>query len=124
GSGDHIDVLSVAGNVGFLDLRDHEGFTFAIGFDNARAALIRSLQWLQVDEDAERLFDTVEVAVSMTGAAGPWQVVGEWSLGGPATNVDIELAKPVWARYVRLSAPKRDGERYYYPPHKVAVNEA
>src|SRR5690606_34895132 len=99
-------------------------FTFAIGFDNARAALIRSLQWLQVDEEAERLFDTVEVAVSMTGAAGPWQVVGEWSLGGPATNVEIELAEPVWARYVRLSAPKRDGGRYYYPPHKVAVNEA
>src|SRR5690606_5685123 len=61
GSGDHIDVLSVTDNVGVLDLRDHEDFTFAIGFDNARAALIRSLQWLQVDEEAERLFETVEV---------------------------------------------------------------
>ena len=117
-------ILTTAGNSRGVDLREAESFSMVVGFDNARAALIRSFSWLQADAEAEQLFDSVEVATSLAGAAGPWEVVGEWPLGGATTTAELDLEAPLWARYVRFTLPKREGGRFYVAAKQVSVNEA
>ncbi|HZJ10153.1 MAG TPA: discoidin domain-containing protein, partial [Trueperaceae bacterium] len=112
---------------GRVDLRGREALDVVIGFNHGRAALVNRVTWLQPAESkATELFDLVEVAVSMSGPAGPWRVLGEWPLApSPDSQSEIAFEEPVWARYVRLSAPKTaTGDRFYYPPQKVAIHEA
>jgi Mg-chelatase subunit ChlD len=124
GSDDRTDVLLADAAVSPLDLGGHDGFAFVVGFLGGRAARLSELAWVQPAEDPDQLFDAVEVAVSLAGPAGPWRVVGTWPLAGAGERTAMALDEPVWARYVRLSSPKREGGRRYFPPTKLEAREA
>jgi hypothetical protein len=99
-------ILAGAGSGRSLDMQNHEALELVIGFHHARAAQISELTWQQPDAEAEHLYGSVEVAVSMTGAAGPWTELGRWPLSrDPGDISTIAFEEPSWARYVRLRSP-------------------
>lgn len=49
-------------------------------------------------------FTEVEVAVSVDGSAGPWQVVGAWALNRSGSDPPrLEFPEATWARFVRVT---------------------
>jgi len=115
-----------------LDLRDLADFSFVVGFNDDRAAQVTRLVWTERQEslaDASMAFPVVNVEVSLAGGSGPWEPLAEWHLVRDGAGVaTLTLDSPVWARYLRFTAPKApgaDGEpgRYYYAPDAVAVYE-
>lgn len=109
------------------DVRQFEELTFVIGFHHARAALVDHLVWRESETALAApsgLVETVMVEASLTGAAGPWEPVAEWQLARGATGVaTLELEEPVWARYLRFTAPKGEAT-HLYEPQQVSVYEA
>lgn len=117
-------MLAQGGSVRRVDLRDHDALTFVLGFQNGRAARVAALEWTD-SEDAPERFETIAVAASTEGPAGPWTPVGEWDLTpGPGQVMRVELEEPVWARFLRFTAPRPEGLRYLYEPDDVSVIEA
>src|SRR5690606_36759384 len=109
-AGDFEDLLTGAGAIGRVDLAFEDAFSFAVGFQGTRAAMIRSISLTQPEAAAEQLFDTVEIAVILTGAVGPWRPLTEAELRAAGTTTSIDLAVPSWARYVQFTFPKRDDQ--------------
>ncbi|MDD5759452.1 MAG: VWA domain-containing protein, partial [Desulfobulbaceae bacterium] len=84
---------------------------WVVGFHNDRAARIASLQWRESAnaEQGYRRIERVTVSASMKGPAGPWLPVGDWKLPGiPGGEAELVLPAPVWARFLRFSAPAYD----------------
>ena len=110
-----------------VDVRPVEALTFVIGFRDARAALIEELRWLESEggmTTPDRTVGTVIVEASLAGAAGPWEPVAEWPLQRDAAGTArLQLEEPVWARYLRFTAPKGAAE-FLYPPQQLSVFEA
>lgn len=124
GTGDFHDILEGEGAISRLDLRGFDAYAFAFGFDNGRAAKVSAISLTQPEADAELLFGDVEIAVSLSGAAGPWQPLVEAELGAAGEATHIELDSPVWARYLRFTFPKAEDGRHYYSPRELGVLEA
>ena len=123
-TGDLQDLLAGDGAIGRLDLRGSEGYGFALGFRDGRAALVSEVSLTQPDAEAEQLFERVEVAVSTAGAAGPWRPLTSAELGAAGRTTTVRLDAPVWARYLRFTFPKTEGGRYFQSPRHLAVLEA
>jgi hypothetical protein len=89
--------------------------SWAIGFQDDRAAQLTRLEWVDAPgADPARRFGTVDVAVSTESALGPWQELGTWDL---AQAVDGSVAPFVlpdgtWARFVRFSGAGPDETDY------------
>lgn len=125
-------LLTADGRASTLDLRDTGAFSFVIGFNDGRAAQITRLEW-QETADAlakpEAIFPSVTVEVSLSGGAGPWAPLADWTFKRDATGLaKLELDAPAWARYLRLTGKAVTGAdgapgRYYYPPDAVRVFE-
>lgn len=84
---------------------------WVVGFHNDRAARIASLQWRESAnaEQGYRRVELVAVSASMKGPTGPWLPVGDWKLpGSPGDEAELVLPAPVWARFLRFSAPAYD----------------
>ncbi len=82
-------------------------FDLVIGFQEGRAAQIDGLTWTDPEGSKEdQRLDAVRVETSLDGPLGPWTPLGEWQLTRAANGSvsPFDLAQPVWARYVRLSA--------------------
>lgn len=124
GTGDLRNLLAGDGAIGRLDLLRHDAYTFALGFQSGRAALVSEVRLTQPEVDAERLFERVEVAVSTAGAAGPWRPLTAAELGAAGRTTEVELDEPVWARYLRFTFPKTEGGRHYQSPRELTVIEA
>jgi hypothetical protein len=55
--------------------------TWVVGFRDDRAAQLTRLEWVDPIPSTEgKRFESVEVAISMDGPAGPWQDAGAWTL--------------------------------------------
>ncbi len=115
-----------------IDLRDTGTFSFVIGFNDGRAAQVTRLEWQ--DEAAalaepQAMFPAVSVEVSLTGGAGPWAPLADWTLERDGTGLaKLAFDAPVWVRYLRVTGQAVEGAdgtrgRYYYPPDVVRVLE-
>lgn len=109
-----------------VDVRQAEALTFVIGFRDARAALIDEVVWRESEggmATPDRTVGTVIVEASLAGAAGPWEQIAEWPLDRDATGIArLQFEEPVWARYLRFTAPKGVAE-FLYPPQQLSVFE-
>ncbi len=112
---------------GTADLRDPGALRFVVGFQDGRAAQIERLAWRDSPRsvgDRYPVASSVTVEVSLAGPAGPWEPLAEWDLQRAAGSVaELSLGAPVWARYLRFTAPMVGAERYLWPPEEVAVIE-
>ena len=101
--------------------------SLVLGFHNNRAAQISELSWSESERtyfEPIRMLE-VEVGISTASPLGPWRSLGVWKLRGePGAAAPFRLEKPVWARYLRLSATgvARRGSILALP-EKVAVRE-
>lgn len=80
--------------------------SWAIGFQDDRAAQVTRLEWVDAPgADPARRFGSVDVAVSTQGALGPWQELGTWDLAQAADGSVAPFVLPdgTWARFVRFS---------------------
>lgn len=61
----------------------------------------------------------------MTGAAGPWQPLSEWTFERDSEGTArLQLEQPTWARYLRFSGqPADDDQRHLHMPRRVSVFE-
>lgn len=116
------DVLTPGGSLRRIDLEGHDAFAFVVGFQHGRAAQVGAIEWTDSPEARER-FDRIFVESSLDGPAGPWTPVGEWELSSGLT-MRADLDEPVWARYLRFTAPKPEGVRNVSAPADIAVVEA
>lgn len=120
-------ILDPEARKGQIDVRQVDALTYVIGFHHARAALVDEIVWRESEAGmaatSERI-ETVMVEVSLTGGAGPWEPVAEWQLERDAAGVaKLELEEPLWARYLRFTAPKGEAT-YLYEPQELSVYEA
>lgn len=116
------DVLTPGGSVRRIDLEGYDAFAFVVGFQHGRAAQVGAIEWTDSPEARER-FDRILVESSLDGPAGPWTPVGEWDLSSGLT-MRADLGGPVWARYLRFTAPKPEDVRNVSAPADIAVFEA
>ncbi|MFO7544881.1 MAG: VWA domain-containing protein [Trueperaceae bacterium] len=120
-------VLTPEPDVYQIDTRDSGGLTFVVGFQHDRAAQITTLEWIESEDAAESpesMFASVQVDVSTTGPAGPWEPLADWTLERDANGrAVLTLGEPVWARYLKVHAGPSDEERYSFPPEQFRVLE-
>ncbi len=102
---------------------------FVIGFHHGRAAKIVRLEWRETERpvpafEPERLSE-VEIEVSTESPLGPWRPLGRWTLPGePGDAKPFVLPSPVWARYVRFSAPSpAPSELALVLPERIGIIE-
>ena len=99
-----------------------ETFDWVIGFNDNRAALITSIDWIETPPiDSTEAIDAMSVSVSTDSPAGPWQPLGNWSRSDGDTSIGIET--PVWARFVRFSVPTAAEPRALSVPDTIRVYE-
>lgn len=120
-------VLTPEPDVHEVDVRDSGGLTFVVGFQNGRAAQVASLEWIESEDAAESpeaMFASALVEVSLTGPAGPWEPLVDWTLERDASGrAVVTFDEPVWARYLKVHAPTVGEERYFVPPEQFRVLE-
>ncbi|MFA5552528.1 MAG: VWA domain-containing protein, partial [Trueperaceae bacterium] len=121
------DILSSDPRTSQVDVRASGGLTFVIGFQHARAALVSELWWQESERGLTALDEragNVLVEASLGGAAGPWEPIAEWELERDASGAArLEFGEPVWARYLRFTAPKGAADSML-PPQQLSVFEA
>ena len=110
GPGEGRPHVSVDGETGPLEM--------VLGFHENRAAMIESLQWqdYELRTNNHVYVPAVAVYVSTESPLGPWEHLTDWQLdrsdspaeGAPA-ELSLDLAEPVWARFVRLVEITEDG---------------
>ena len=112
-------ILDPEARKGQIDVRQVDALTYVIGFQHARAALVDEIVWRESEAGMAATsgrIETVMVEVSLTGGAGPWEPVAEWQLERDAAGVArLELEEPIWARYLRFTAPKGEATYLYEP---------
>jgi hypothetical protein len=90
----------------WVRLKQGQTLDFVIGFHHARAAQISRVEWLDAAQTGEEVkFQKVALSVSTDSPVGPWEPIGEWDLTNSGSPAVFELNQPVWARYVKFSAP-------------------
>ena len=110
-----------------VDGRDVSEAAFTLGFHHGRAARIGRLVWVASERgDAEAGFREVTVEASLEGPIGPWTEVGTWALDlANKERLEMELAAPVWTRYLRFTASGHDrSESSVFLPDAVQVYES
>ena len=99
---------------------------WSIGFRDARSASLDRLEWLDAPgTDPSTLLRSVDVAVSLDGAAGPWRSLGTWQLGrAPDGTVEpFVFPEDTWTRYVRLSGEERRKDGWVALPATIRAFE-
>ena len=99
---------------------------WVVGFRHNRAAQISRLEWIQPAADRNtKTLTKVEVAVSTESPTGPWTPVASWSItakNGSSTTLD--LAQPVWARFVRFSTTEpKNAVQYWKLAESIRIYE-
>jgi len=93
---------------------------WVLGFHHNRAAAIERLLWKDSEDDNDKLTE-VTVSVSLESPVGPWRTVAVWNR--TETGDEFVLETPIWARFVRFSAPATTEPRHVDPPEFLAVYE-
>ena len=108
-----------------IDARFLEEAIWVIGFHHNRAAQVARLEWLeQVDSTPEDRFARVVVEASLSSPVGPWREVAVWTLERDAAGAaTFAFETPLWARYLRFTAPKGVEADTFYPPETLRVIE-
>lgn len=98
---------------------------YVIGFYQDRAARITRVEWLYPEALEERWknFDRVEVSASLASSVGPWLPLGKMDLTGARAEATLELPKPAWARFVRLTAYKNPDAQVSEEPGLIRIRE-
>jgi len=99
--------------------------TYVLGFNQDRAAQITGIDWLYADDAREewKIFDRIEVAVSLDSPIGPWLPLTELEIDPQTFNGTVTLDEPTWARFVRLTASKPPGSSTAVSPGQILVHE-
>ena len=111
------------GNTGLNYLAAGEPLEYVIGFHHDRAAQIRRIDWIYGEVPESGRFERVKVAVSTESPLGPWLPVGEIATGDPAAASFLELAAPVWARFVRLTSARPKDAGVQFEPRAIEIWE-
>ena len=115
-------LLSFDGKAPSLRLDGRGEAEVVLGFEHARAARIERIR---IEPDAAAtpgIPKRVRLSVAELSPSGPWRSVDEADLDNGAAGID--LAEPVWARYLRLQFEVDEGERNIKLPDRIAVFEA
>ena len=82
---------------------------WVIGFNEDRAAQIKALEWQDGDIGADlQAISAVKLDASRDGPFGPWEALPPWQIvAGPDGVARLDLAAPVWARFVRFTATEK-----------------
>lgn len=99
-------------------------FEFVVGFHHNRAAKISWLEW----EKSPRVkpaarYSKVRVSASMESPLGPWQSIGTLDLAEGKANTELMLENPVWARFIKFSAPGQDSFQKWATPELISIWE-
>ena len=96
-----------------------------IAFNENRAAQIDRFEWKHFDSTTPeyRNWARVAVSVSTESSAGPWRPLGEIDLSDGRIEGILKLDEPVWARFVRFNATRKQGGRTPYLPDVIRVWE-
>lgn len=73
---------------------------WVLGFHHNRAARVESLEW--IDSDREQNVNQLKLWVSTESPLGPWQELADWQLERDGGRALLQLAEPVWARFMRF----------------------
>jgi hypothetical protein len=98
---------------------------YVVGFHQNRAAQITRIDWTYADDANEnwKVFDRVEVAVSLDSPVGPWTPLGELEIDAQTFDGTLTLDEPTWARFVRLTASKPPDSGTAVAPSQILVHE-
>lgn len=99
---------------------------WVVGFHHQRAARITRLEWQNSPaiHSAYRQPEQVAVAASVEGPNGPWLPLADWKLeSGDGRRSVLELASPIWARYLRFSVPGNDKTTFWQLAETLRVLE-
>jgi Mg-chelatase subunit ChlD len=91
-----------------FDPRETSTASFAIGFQDGRAAQVTELAWIDPPGSRSDLrLSRLELASSLEGPTGPWTPLGTWRLERDAGGAvePFRLESPIWARYIRFRGP-------------------
>ena len=82
---------------------------WVVGFNEDRAAQITALEWQDGKIAADlHAIGAVKIDVSRDGPFGPWEALPPWQIvAGPHGVARLDLAAPVWARFVRFTATEK-----------------
>lgn len=110
-------------NTGLNYLAAGKSLEYVIGFHHNRAAQIRRINWIYGDVPDNGRFERVKVSVSTESPLGPWAPIGEIVTGDPAAASFLELAAPVWARFVRFTSARPEDAYVQYGPLAIEIWE-
>jgi hypothetical protein len=101
--------------------------TWAIGFQDDRAAQLTGMEWVDPQPSTEgQRFKEVSVELSMEGPAGPWLPAGTWALDRAADGsvAPFTFPEPTWARSVKLTGqgPRKE-DSAWDPPSTIRILE-
>jgi len=119
-------MLTEKADVSRVGIEPLQPIEWVVGFHHERAARIARIAWRDVAEvpDRARRFDAVKISVSTTSPTGPWEPVTDWTLErDEAGKAELVLPGPVWARFVRFSAPGSDKKTQWSLPEMLQVFE-
>jgi len=100
---------------------------FVLGFHHTRAARVTALDWVTSDRvDASKAgMSRVEIAVSTTSPAGPWEALGAWDVDPtPGATTTWMLPEARWIRYLRVTSSEFTERTAVMLPETVRVWEA
>ena len=107
-----------------VHLRGGDKAEFVIGFHHDRTAQINRIEWKFADDvDTDQTPERVLVAVSTDSPVGPWTGVGDLPVGEVEKLLTFDLKAPTWARFVKLTAVARPGQRSLAEPDLVRILE-
>ncbi|HET7055450.1 MAG TPA: VWA domain-containing protein, partial [Thermomicrobiales bacterium] len=102
-------------------------FSWVIGFQDDRAALVTDLAWIDPDgTNPDERISKVTVEVTTGTPSGPWESLGTWTLkrndkGGVRR---FKLDAPAWARFIRISGAVDPNASSVEYPAQIQIFEA
>jgi Mg-chelatase subunit ChlD len=122
-----LDAADASGGWLSFDPEQTSSVSWALGFQDGRAARVIELGWSDPipSEPALRL-RRLDLVASIDGPLGPWAPLGTWELERDASGAvaPFRLEAPTWARYIRMTGRIPEPERYAVElPHAIGVLE-